>query len=285
MTHLNTTLLLICAAAALTLQTESKSFLSYHSPKQTLAFGSFFNFPGSKSVTSSSTKGKLELENLLLSTINENDKRLDNSNAINDIVEQLELSSYGISQPAISPQVKGKWRLLHTNNADTASPIQRKAVDASKYNIYQDIIIRNVEDQTTGENVDRLIVSQVVKFGENAQLAVDALASTSEYPLEELTERKGTGKILGLNILGVSKVGDEAQEDDERPDSRIDFVFDEGNFDFNGLNIPYPVPFRLPLFRDAVKGWIDITYLSDKIRISRGNKGTTFVLVKDDDEP
>jgi len=284
MTHLNTTLLLICTAAVLALQTESKPFLSYNSPRQTLAFGSFFNFPGSKSVTSSSTTGKLELENLLLSTINENDKRLDNSNAINDIVEQLELSSYGISQPAISSQVKGKWKLLHTNNADTASPIQRKAVDASKYNIYQDIIIRNVEDQTTGENVDRLIVSQVVKFGENAQLAVDALASTSEYPLEELTERKGTGKILGLNILGVSKVGDDAQEDDERPDSRIDFVFDEGNFDFNGLNIPYPVPFRLPLFRDAVKGWIDITYLSDRIRISRGNKGTTFVLVKDDDE-
>ena len=83
--------------------------------------------------------------------------------------------------------------------------------------------------------------------------------------------------------MGVSKVGEEALEDTEGPGSRIDFVFDEGNFDFNGFKIPYPVPFRLPIFRDAVKGWIDITYLSDRIRISRGNKGTTFVLMKEEE--
>ena len=111
---------------------------------------------------------------------------------------------------------------------------------------------------------------------------MDALASTSQYPLPELTERKSTGKILGLNILGVSLVGEEALPDPDRPDSRIDFVFDEGNFNFNGLIIPYPVPFRLPILRDTVKGWIDITYLSDRLRISRGNKGTTFILVKED---
>lgn len=87
---------------------------------------------------------------------------------------------------------------------------------------------------------------------------------------------------MGLNILGVSKVGDEAEEDPEKPDSRVQFVFDEGRFDFGSFTLPYPVPFRSPLFRDAVKGWIDITYLSDKIRISRGNKGTTFVLKKED---
>ena len=43
----------------------------------------------------------------------------------------------------------------------------------------------------------------------------------------------------------------------------------------------YPVPFRLPVLRDAVKGWIDITYLSDRVRIARGNKGTTFILAKE----
>ena len=75
-------------------------------------------------------------------------------------------------------------------------------------------------------------MSQIVKFSETAELCVDALASTSQYPLEELTERKSTGEILGLNILGVSLVGEEAQPDPDRPDSRIDFVFDEGNFHF-----------------------------------------------------
>ena len=215
-----------------------------------------------------------QLETELLRTIEElgSDNRLANDEKIQQLVEQLE-SLPSISQPAINNVVYGRWRLLHTNNANTASPIQRKAVSSSSFPIYQDIVF-NEEGQ--------LVVSQVVKFNDKAELKVDALASTSAYPLQELTERRGDGKILGLNILGVSKVGDEAQEDPNRPDSRIDFVFDEGNFEFGDKKIPYPVPFRLPILRDAVKGWIDITYLSDNLRISRGNKGTTFILQKED---
>lgn len=219
------------------------------------------------------------LEDQLLEAIQTNgeNNRLNNSNKIASLVEQLEQSGKSISQPAIAPEVIGRWRLLHTNNSNTSSPIQRKAVDATKFNIYQDITL-----QKANENKETLIVSQVVKFGPNSELKVDALASTSAYPLAELTERKRTGKIMGMNILGISLVGEEALPDPSRPNSRIDFVFDEGKFDFQGLQIPYPVPFRSPFFRDAVKGWIDITYLSNRIRISRGNKGTTFVLRKED---
>lgn len=249
--------------------------------KETNAFQTFFNFQP-KQQTATVPKQAIQLEDQLIATINNSDARLGNSEDINAIVEQLEQSGYGISRPAISKEVKGRWRLLHTNNADTASPIQRKAVDATKYNIYQDILVKdsNGDDDASAEK--KLIVSQVVKFGDSAQLCVDAVASTSEYPLEELKQRKGTGKILGINVLGVSKIGEEAMEDPTNPDRRIDFVFDEGNFDLNGFQVPYPVPFRLPILRDAVKGWIDITYLSDRIRISRGNKGTTFVLMKED---
>lgn len=31
-----------------------------------------------------------------------------------------------------------------------------------------------------------------------------------------------------------------------------------------------------------VKGWIDVTYLSERLRIARGNKGTLFVLQRPD---
>ena len=128
-----------------------------------------------------------------------------------------------------------------------------------------------------------MIVSQIVQFTDTIRLQVDALGSNTDYPLRELTERQSTGSILGLNILGLSLVGEDAIPDPNRPDSRIDFVFDEGKFQFgDSFQIPYPVPFRSPLFRDLVKGWIDITYLSERIRISRGNKGTTFVLLKED---
>jgi hypothetical protein len=226
---------------------------------------------------------RIQLENELIKTIQDGNKRLDNSDEINYLISRLELSGWSIPQPAIAPQVIGTWRLLHTNNADTASPIQRKAVDSSAFNIYQDIVLREVKDQDGYMN-HQLVVSQIVKFGLGTQLCVDALASTSKYPLAELTERKGSGEIFGINVLGVSKVGEEAKEDPKNPDSRIAFVFDEGNFNvFNSIKLPYPVPFRLPILRDTVKGWIDITYLSDRVRISKGNKGTTFVLVKEDD--
>ena len=216
--------------------------------------------------------GSPDLENQLLAAIASKDNRLDNSDEIASLVSQLEVSGLSIERPAIAPEIYGRWRLVQTTNADSASPIQRKAVDTTKFAIFQDILV-NDEGQ--------LVVSQVVKFSVKNELCVDALASTAAYPLPELTERKSTGKVLGLNILGVSLVGNDALPDPNTPDSRIDFVFDEGNFDLDGIKIPYPVPFRLPLFRDWVKGWIDITYLSDRVRISRGNKGTTFVLLKE----
>ncbi|XP_030955645.1 probable plastid-lipid-associated protein 12, chloroplastic isoform X2 [Quercus lobata] len=63
---------------------------------------------------------------------------------------------------------------------------------------------------------------------------------------------------------------------------RILFQFDRAAFSFKFLTfkVPYPVPFRL--LGDEAKGWLDTTYLSPSgdLRISRGNKGTTFVLQK-----
>jgi hypothetical protein len=214
------------------------------------------------------------LEDDLIRAINELgvENRLASDDRIQELVAELEASP-SIPQPAISPSIYGRWRLIHTNNANTASPIQRKAVSSSSFPIFQDIVVNDA---------GTLVVSQVVKFNENIELKVDALASTAAYPLEELTERKGDGRVLGFNILGVSVVGEEALKDNSRPDSRIDFVFDEGKFEFGSdFSIPYPVPFRLPILRDAVKGWIDVTYLSEKMRISRGNKGTVFILLKE----
>ncbi|PWA86762.1 plastid-lipid associated protein PAP / fibrillin family protein [Artemisia annua] len=63
---------------------------------------------------------------------------------------------------------------------------------------------------------------------------------------------------------------------------RILFRFDKAAFELKFLpfKLPYPVPFRL--LGDEAKGWLDTTYLSESgnLRISRGNKGTTFVLQK-----
>jgi PAP_fibrillin len=233
----------------------------------------------------SNTGVKILEDQLLAAIAADPANRLSSSQDIDDRIVQLETCGKSIARPAIAPQVYGRWRLLHTSNAATASPIQRKAVDASQFAIYQDITIRNGDDNIDSENTNSnmLIVSQIVQFTDTIRLQVDALGSNTDYPLKELTERQSTGTILGLNLLGISLVGEDAAPDPNRPDSRIDFVFDEGKFQIGeSFQIPYPVPFRSPLFRDLVKGWIDITYLSERMRISRGNKGTTFVLVKED---
>ena len=240
------------------------------------------------------TKTVIKLENELLEAIGNVDNRLSNDERIESLIAQFEATK-SIPEPAIASQIYGTWRLLYTTAATTSSPIQRRAVNAQQFPIYQDIVVVPGDSSTTSTDSDsddtnnqqliqdRLVVKQIVKFTDTISLSVDALASTTAYPLDELQPRKGSGKILGMNVLGVSLVGDEAQPDAiNRPNSRIDFVFDEGNFYFGDQwKIPYPVPFRLPVLRDAVKGWIDITYLSDRIRISRGNKGTTFVLLKE----
>lgn len=111
------------------------------------------------------------------------------------------------------------------------------------------------------------------RFGE---LRVQALASTNARPLRNFTPRQGDGLILGLPIFGVSKNQPPAD-----PDDRIDFRFVDAGFDLTVLpfRLPYPVPFRL--LGDEVKGWIDTTYLSPTLRVSRGNKGTIFVLQKE----
>ena len=232
------------------------------------------------------------LEDDILDAIANVENRLSNDKRIESLITQLEATT-SIAEPAISSQIYGTWRLLYTTAATTSSPIQRRAVNAQQFPIYQDIVIvpggsttGNSVSDDTNDTPDRLVVKQIVKFSDTISLSVDALASTAAYPLEELQPRQGTGKILGLNLLGVSLVGDEAQPDTiNSPNSRIDFVFDEGNFYIgNQWKIPYPVPFRLPILRDAVKGWIDVTYLSDRLRISRGNKGTTFVLLKETEQ-
>ena len=263
-----------------------------------LSTSSLFAFPNLflPTMTTKKVYGDIELEDRLLAMIenggsSSSNSRLDISNEVSTIVSLLEASTRSIPRPAIAPQVYGRWKLLRTSNTNTASPIQRKAVDTSKFDIYQDIIIVNENDNNNDDDNKRrtkksgLLVRQIVEFSNTTRLYVDALGSTSSYPLDKLTDRIDDGTILGMNILGVSLVGENAIENKNNlcgPDSRIRFVFDEGKFIlFNGkLTIPYPVPFRNPLFRDAVKGWIDITYLSDRVRISRGNKGSTFILRK-----
>ena len=106
---------------------------------------------------------------------------------------------------------------------------------------------------------------------------VDAFSVTQSIQLQ------GSDKRVLQSVetpVGTLQLGARASVSTAQP-ARISFAFDEGYFAlrtplFGVERLPYPVPFRL-LGKEA-EGYLDTTYLSDKLRISVGNKGTQFVL-------
>jgi len=183
-------------------------------------------------------------------------------------VEKLEREGKGVKNPTTSDLLDGRWRLLYTSRPSTASPIQRTFTGVDKFSVFQEIDVRREE----------IRINNVVDFGKNVGfLKVEAAGSTDSKPLPGFSPREGKG--LPFGILGVSSV-----EPPPQSNVRIDFQFDKAAFYFKSLplTLPYPVPFRL--LGDERKGWLDVTYLSKdgRFRLSRGNKGTLFVLVKDE---
>merc|ERR1719387_1998404 len=182
---------------------------------------------------------------------------------IGECIDALELDG-GVRNPTSSGLLDGRWRLLFTTRPGTSSPIQRAFTGVEAFSIFQDISLSN----------ERPKVDNVVVFGDEAGvLRVEAEAVTDSRPRAGFVPRRGAG----IPIFGKS--------DSSPPscaDKRIDFQFSKAAFDLKALpfKIPYPVPFRL--LQDESKGWLDTTYLSPcgTFRISRGNKGTVFVLQK-----
>jgi hypothetical protein len=121
-------------------------------------------------------------------------------------------------------------------------------------------------------------VDQVVQFGDGNYLRLSASASVGDASASERFERS--------ERTGSNGVGGDGR--------RIDFAFDLAYFELatgpfgialpgtKPARVPYPVPFKL--LGDEAKGWLDTTYLGEDVRISRGNKGTTFVLVRERSE-
>eukprot|EP01018_Ginkgo_biloba_P028808 Gb_09730 [translate_table: standard] len=110
-------------------------------------------------------------------------------------------------------------------------------------------------------------------------VGVDAFTVFQEICLRDTDDPRVSNIVQFSDAIGELKVEAAALIEDG---NRILFRFDRAAFNFKFLpfKVPYPVPFRL--LGDEAKGWLDTTYLSHSgnIRISRGNKGTTFVLQK-----
>jgi len=184
-----------------------------------------------------------KLEQQLLSLLNINVQKTrganinDNeSNDIEKIILELERNS-PIKNSNKSPLLDGVYKLLYTSSPGTNSPIQRTITSSDSVSVYQVVNINNLSDSFLPNEP---CVSNVVCFGDKARLRVSALASTIENP--KVIPRKGDGKILGLNIFGISK-----SDPPLNPSDRIDFAFQEAKVEFVNSDkfLPYPVPFKL----------------------------------------
>ena len=239
-----------------------------------------FNTFISSNRPSPSLDESLLIEKKLVESLNSLDARGAKANTttislIDGYVSSLE-NFKGIKSPVKSKEIDGCWKLLYTSSPGTNSPIQRTVTATSSVSVYQ--VINLIDTSNSFLDDKSPDVSNTVCIGDKCRLRVTALASTVYRPLVE--PRKGDGKIFGLNIFGVS-----SSQPPRDLDERIDFSFQEAQFEFSNKfpfpSIPYPVPFKL--LGDEAKGWIDNTYLSKTLRIARGNKGTLFILKKVDD--
>jgi len=174
---------------------------------------------------------------------------------------ELCASSAGLDAPALSPSIEGEWMLLHTSKSDfdiraplgarsdgsapgleSLFPGAKQAIAASSSPIQRAVIDAFRVTQTIELSVPLPRVTQTVELPGGARLVLGAVASVC----------------------------------DSEP-KRVSFRFDEGYVQSGRFRLPYPVPFRL-LPEAEASGWLDTLYLSDSLRISIGNKGTTFVL-------
>ena len=99
------------------------------------------------------------------------------------------------------------------------------------------------------------------------------ILDSSKLNAMNLLKPRGVNAIIGTGIIAKLKPIN---------DIRVGVQFTHAGL--IGPKIGFNKIKALAEIKKEQKGWLDITYLSDKIRICRGDKGTLFVLKRRNDE-
>ena len=178
----------------------------------------------------------------------------------------------GVANPVDSPLIEGEWRLLYTSKSkfDPSNPLGAR-VDGSAPGLEQ--LFRTLFGKTVADGAAQVVASsspiQRTITSNDAFTVLQNVRLSGPDPVVDQVVRFGdAGELLLRASASTPAVSRQ----------RIDFAFEMGEFSFKALpfRIPYPVPFAL--LGDEAKGWLDTRYLSERVRVSVGNKGTTFVL-------
>ena len=236
---------------------------------------------------SSSSRDEVELELISLIETGASDDAV--TRAIGRLVDAFDVSRECEDVRALVDALEGTWRLVHSTKTefDASAPLGRRA------------------DATTPglEALFSILFDDEKKKG-NASNGVEASSSPIQRAvLQKLNDggfavrqgvslaRDGRGRVDqavcfgrgGWFRLSANATLESPKATDARARGRINYGFDLAYLDVKSpfeARVPYPVPFKL-LGKEAM-GYLTCDYVSENVRVSTGNKGTTFVFVKEE---
>ena len=188
---------------------------------------------------------------------------------LQSIVASLEETMVGVNTIENTQLLCGRWKLLCTYKEDVDKV---EFFDLQSWQRYlfekgpspvQSLVLGNT---STVENVYQYLEDPKKSPGAKWQ-------NIAKFTFEFNGERKDVELIIEAEIEGL------------RDEQSFYYRFSNGFFDVNGgeFKLPYPVPFD---FIESVrpgqtKGWFQTTYLDEDLRVSVGQKGSKFILMRE----
>ena len=188
---------------------------------------------------------------------------------LQSVVSQLEQTMVNANTIEQTELLCGRWKLLCTYKEDVDVV---EFFDVGSWQRYlfekgpspmQSLVLGNT---STVENVYQVLEDP--KEAPNAKWQ-----NVAKFTFEFNGERKDVELIIEADIEGV------------RDEQSFFYRFSNGYFDVNRgeYKLPYPVPFD---FIESVrpgqtKGWFQTTYLDEELRVSVGQKGSKFILMRE----
>ena len=188
---------------------------------------------------------------------------------LQSIVASLEETMVGVNTIENTQLLCGRWKLLCTYKEDVDKV---EFFDLQSWQRYlfekgpspvQSLVLGNT---STVENVYQYLEDPKKSPGAKWQ-------NIAKFTFEFNGERKDVELIIEAEIEGL------------RDEQSFYYRFSNGFFDVNGgeFKLPYPVPFDLieSVRPGQTKGWFQTTYLDEDLRVSVGQKGSKFILMRE----
>jgi hypothetical protein len=208
---------------------------------------------------------------------------------VDELTESFDVArAFGGDGDAVAAALHGTWRLAHASKSafDPRAPLGRRTdattpgLEAAFATLFDDANA-NASGSASGSGsgssspIQRAVLSKLSDGGFAVRQGVRLRG--------EARKRRVDQAVCFGDGYGWFRLSANARLDAR--EGRIDYGFDLAYVDLKkpiAVRVPYPVPFRL-LGKEAM-GYLTCDYVGDGVRVCTGNKGTTFVFVKEDDD-